>query len=204
MRIKICGLTRREDALAAAQFGADALGFVFAPRSRRRVDVEAVADMVATLPPFVTAVGVFQDQPLDEVNRIIDRCQLALAQLHGHEDVAYLAGVRCRTLKALSLAGVEDLQRLATFPGQTAFLLDSGSGGTGETFDWDLALRAKAFGRIVLSGGLTPDNVATAVAAVRPWAVDGASGTEAAPGVKDSEKLRTFIANARRAAGRMT
>ena len=200
MRIKICGLMRREDVLAAVELGADALGFVFAPRSRRRVEAEAVADIVATLPPFVTAVGVFQDQPVDEVNRIIGRCHLDLAQLHGDEDAAYLAGVRCRTLKALSLTGVDDLQRLAAFPGQPAFLLDSGSGGTGETFDWDLAVRAKAFGRVVLSGGLTPDNVAAAVAAVRPWAVDGASGTEAAPGRKDPEKLRAFIANTRRAA----
>ncbi len=200
MRIKICGLTRREDALAAAELGADALGFVFAPRSRRRVEAEAVADIVAVLPPLVTAVGVFQDQPLDEVNRIVGRCRLDLAQLHGAEDAAYLAGVRCRTLKALSLTGTEDLQRLAQFPGQTAFLLDSGSGGTGEPFDWDLAVRAKAFGRIVLAGGLTADNVAAAVAAVRPWGVDGASGTEAAPGVKDLEKLRAFIVNTRRAA----
>ena len=200
MRIKICGLTRREDALAAAELGADALGFVFAPRSRRRVEADVVAAIVASLPPFVIAVGVFKDQPLDEVNRIVDRCRLDLAQLHGDEDAAYLAGVRCRTLKALSLTSVEDVQRLAAFPGQTAFLLDSGSGGTGEIFDWNLAVRAKIFGRIVLAGGLTPDNVAAAVDAVRPWGVDGASGTESAPGVKDPEKLRAFITNARRAA----
>ena len=204
MRIKICGLTCGEDAHLAVELGADALGFVFAPRSKRRAESTAVAKIVAGLPPFVTAVGIFQDQPLDEVNEIVARCRLDLAQLHGGEDADYLAGVRCRTLKALSLTGAESLDRLATFPGQTAFLLDSGSGGSGATFDWDLAVRAKAFGRVVLAGGLTPDNVASAVAAVRPWAVDGASGTEAAPGRKDPEKLRAFIVNARRAAAEAT
>jgi len=197
MRIKICGITRREDALAAVELGADAVGFVFAPQSKRRVEPDAVAAIIAALPPFVTAVGVFQDQPLDEVNRIVAHCRLDLAQLHGAEDAAFLAGVRCRTLKALALTCAEDVQRLAAFPGQTAFLLDSGKGGTGQVFDWNLAVRAKAFGRIVLAGGLTPDNVAAAVAAVRPWAVDGASGTEAAPGRKDLGKLSAFIANAR-------
>lgn len=199
MRIKICGLTRQEDALAAVELGADALGFVFAPQSKRRVEPDAVAAIVAALPPFVTAVGVFQDQPLDEVNRIVAHCRLDLAQLHGAEDAVFLSGVRCRTLKALALTRVEEVQRLADFPGQTAFLLDSGKGGTGQVFDWNLAVRAQTFGRIVLAGGLTPDNVAAAIAAVRPWAVDGASGTEAAPGRKDLAKLRAFIANARAA-----
>lgn len=203
MRIKICGLTRQEDALAAVDLGADALGFVFAPLSKRRVEPDAVAAIVAALPPFVTAVGVFQNQPLDEVNRLVAHCRLDLAQMHGNEDAAFMAGVRCRTLKALALTALEDVARLAAFSGQPAFLLDSGRGGTGQVFDWNLAVRAKAFGRIVLAGGLTPDNVAAAIAAVRPWAVDGASGTEAAPGRKDLAKLRAFIANARGAAAEL-
>jgi phosphoribosylanthranilate isomerase len=200
MRIKVCGLTRAEDAGLAVALGADALGFVFAPRSRRRVEADAVASIVAGLPPFVTAVGVFQDQPLDEVNAVVARCRLDLAQLHGAEDAGYLAGVRCRTLKALPLSGPEDLARLDGFPGQTAFLLDSGAGGTGEVGDWNLAAEVARRTRVVLAGGLTAENVAEAIGAVRPWGVDGASGTEASPGRKDPEKLRGFIDAARRAA----
>jgi phosphoribosylanthranilate isomerase len=200
IRIKVCGITNLEDATAAVEMGADALGFVFAPLSKRRVGLEAVASIVAQLPPLLTTVGVFQDQPLDEVNELMARCRLDLAQLHGDEDAAYLTGVHCRTLKAISLAEPKDLRQLAAYPGQAAFLLDAGRGGTGTAFDWRLAVEAKAFGRVVLAGGLTADNVTAAVHTVRPWGVDGASGTEAVPGRKDHAKMAAFIANARRAA----
>jgi len=198
-RVKICGLTRREDALYAAEAGADALGFVFAPRSRRRVDPETVAPIVAQLPPFITVVGVFQDQPLEEVRAAVATCGLGLAQLHGAEDLEYIRALGSPVLKAVSLGSREDLALLERFPGLEAFLLDSGTGGTGHTFDWAWAAEARRFGRIVLAGGLTPDNVAAAVREVRPWAVDCCSGTEARPGVKDLQKVRDFIERAKSA-----
>jgi len=196
-RVKICGLTRREDVLYAVEAGADAVGFVFGPRSRRRADPETVASIVADLPPFVTAVGVFQNQPLEEVREIMARCRLGLAQLHGSEDLAYAQALGAPFLKAVSLSCREDLAELRRFPGAGAFLLDTGTGGTGRSFDWAWAVEAQRVARIVLAGGLTPDNVAAAVRQVRPWAVDCCSGTEAIAGVKDPEKVRRFIAGAK-------
>ncbi len=200
-RVKICGLTRLEDALRAAELGADALGFVFAPRSRRRADPAVVAAAVRQLPPFVTAVGVFQDQSPEEVRALVRECRLGLAQLHGSEDAAYLRALGVPHLKAVSLNRQEDLAQLRDYPDETAFLLDTGTGGTGRTFDWAWAVEAGRTARVVLAGGLSPDNVAEAVARVRPWAVDCCSGTEASPGVKDPEKVRLFI---ERATGRET
>ncbi|MBE0617075.1 MAG: phosphoribosylanthranilate isomerase [Proteobacteria bacterium] len=196
VRVKICGLTRRDDALRAAELGADALGFVFAPRSRRRADPKVVADIVRDLPPFVTAVGVFQDQPLEEVRSLVRECGLSLAQLHGSEDAEYLRALDLPLLKAVSLNRREDLAQLRRYPGERAFLLDTGTGGTGQTFDWAWAVEAGRTARIVLAGGLTPDNVAEAVGRVHPWAVDCCSGTEASVGVKDPEKVRLFIERA--------
>ncbi|MBI5016556.1 MAG: phosphoribosylanthranilate isomerase [Deltaproteobacteria bacterium] len=198
-RVKVCGLTRRDDALAAADLGADALGFVFAPKSRRRADPEVVARVAEEVPPFVTLVGVFQDQSLDEVRSLVNRCRLHLAQLHGREDLAYARALGCRVLKAVSLEGPEDVASLAAFPGLSGYLLDSGSGGTGRAFDWSWAVEARRFGRIVLAGGLHPGNAAAAVRAVRPWAIDAASGTEAAPGVKDLAKIAALLRAVRRA-----
>ena len=204
-RIKVCGLTRREDALRAAELGADAVGFVFAPSSRRRADAGTVAAIVAELPPFVTAVGVFQDQPLAEVRRMAAECGLDLVQLHGSEDAAYIRDLGLKVLVAVSLSCREDLARLHDYPGARAFLLDAGTGGarggSGRTFDWGWAVEAKRFGRVVLAGGLGPDNVAEAVRRVRPWGVDAASGTEAALGRKDPEKLRRFVEQVREADG---
>jgi phosphoribosylanthranilate isomerase len=202
-RIKICGLTRLDDALLAAELGADALGFVFAPGSRRRADPEAVSRIVEALPPYVTAVGVFMDQPAREVRSIAESCRLDLVQLHGSEDQAYVDGLGLKTLKSVSLARREDVEVLARYPRLGAFLLDavSGSerGGTGVTFDWSWAAEAGRYGRIVLAGGLHPGNVADAIRVVSPWAVDVCSGTETSAGVKDPEKLRAFVHNVRRA-----
>jgi phosphoribosylanthranilate isomerase len=196
-RIKVCGLTRREDALYAAALGVDALGFVFAASSRRRADTGTVAAIVAELPPFVTAVGVFQDQPAAEVRRIAAECRLDLVQLHGSEGSAYIRDLGLKVLVAVSLTRREDLARLREYPAACAFLLDAGAGGarggSGRTFDWEWAVEAKKFGRVVLAGGLGPGNVAEAVRRVRPWAVDAASGTEVTPGQKDPEKLRRFV-----------
>lgn len=196
-KVKICGLTRRDDALWAAEAGADALGFVFAPRSRRRADPEVVARTVGELPPFVTAVGVFQNQPLEEVRGVVRGCGLGLAQLHGAEDAAYVAALGAPALKAVGLGRREDLALLDAYPALAAFLLDAPVGGSGQTFDWEWAVEASRRARVVLAGGLTPDNVAEAVRRVRPWAVDTCSGTEARPGVKDPEKVRRFVERAK-------
>ncbi len=192
-RIKICGLTNRDDALGAAEWGADALGFVFAQGSKRRADPEVVEGFTGELPPFVTLVGVFQDQPLSEVMEIMDRCRLHVAQLHGLEDERYIAELKRPVLKVLSMDSRGDLVKFERFANLHSFLLDSGKGGTGQTFDWSLALAAMKYGRIVLAGGLTPDNVTEAIRCVRPWGVDTASGVEKAPGIKDPERVREFI-----------
>jgi phosphoribosylanthranilate isomerase len=204
IRVKICGLTRRDDALGAADAGADALGFVFAPGSRRPADPEVVARLAEELPPFVTLVGVFLDQPAEEVIAAARTCRLGLVQLHGSEDEAYVRSLGLRTLKAISLSSRDDLGLLARYPGAGTFLLDSAvrgeRGGTGVAFDWSWAVEAKRYGRIVLAGGLHPGNVAEAIRRVAPWAVDVCSGTEVSPGIKDPEKVREFIRRARAAA----
>jgi phosphoribosylanthranilate isomerase len=217
VRVKVCGLTSRDDALYAVEYGADALGFVFAPHSRRRADPEVVAGIVAELPPEVTAIGVFQDQPVATVRECMLGCGLHVAQLHGDEDLAYLRALAAPLLKAVGVATRVDLARLDDFPGLTTFLLDAvvasspagrsppGSygrpaGGTGRTFDWCLAAAARERARIVLAGGLTPENVAEGVRVARPWGVDAATGTERGPGRKDLRSLRRFIREAHRAA----
>lgn len=196
-RVKICGLTRLEDALGAAEWGADALGFVFAPRSKRRADPNEVARFIAELPPFVTLVGVFQDQPLSEVSEIMRKCRLHVAQLHGLEDERYIEELGMPVLKAIALAHATDVKRLGEFPGQRHFLLDSAKGGSGKGFDRAWALSAMRYGRIVLAGGLAPNNVAEAIRAVRPWGVDTASGVETVPGIKDPALMREFISRAK-------
>ena len=192
-RVKICALTRRDDALRAADLGADAVGFVFAPGSRRRVDPDRVAGIVEELPPFVTPVGVFRDQPAGEVRRIVRGCGLGLAQLHGDEDPAYARSLGVPVLKAVGVDGPGALAEVGRWAGLGAVLLDTPGGGTGRTFEWALAVEAKRHARVVLAGGLHPGNVARAIRRVRPWGVDVASGTEAAPGVKDPEKLAAFF-----------
>lgn len=196
-RVKICGLTLLEDALRAAEWGADALGFVFAPGSRRRADPERVSRIVDELPPFVTTVGVFQDQPLAEVRAILSKCRLDLAQLHGAEGPDYAEALGCRILKALRMTEEGDLRALDRYPGMRAVLLDAAAGGSGTSFDWLWAKRAAQRLRVVLAGGLHPGNVVEAIETVRPWAVDTASGTEKAPGVKDPERLRLFLERVR-------
>lgn len=201
-RIKICGLTRKQDALLAAELGADAVGFVFAPGSKRKADPEEAAEIIAELPPFVTTVGVFQNQPIEEVRKIARDCSLAAIQLHGNEDFYYirdLGNLGLKAYKAFALSCREDLSKIKHFsdPPPRAFLLDACSGaqtgGTGKTFNWDWAVEAKQFGKVILAGGLSPDNVVQAIKTVRPWCVDTASGTEKAPGIKDPELLQIFM-----------
>lgn len=207
MKVKICGITCAEDALAAVAAGADALGFNFCPASPRYLDPRNARDIVRGLPPFVTAVGVFVDvvSP-EEVRRIARLSGVSVLQLHGEESPDYCRRLRGSypLIKALRLGGRLNRQTLGEYPVQ-AFLLDTYDetrrGGTGKTFDWSLAGSLADLRPIILAGGLTPDNVAAAVRAVRPYAVDVCSGVEARPGKKDPEKLARFVEEVRRACG---
>lgn len=201
-RVKICGITSRSDALAAVGAGADALGFMFYPASKRHVAPEAVAAFVGDLPPFVVKVGVFVDASEDDVRRIAGTCGLDALQFHGDETPAYCARFGpTPVIKAFRVADQSSLAALPSFA-VSAWLLDSyvagQLGGTGERFNWNLAVEARSLGRpVILAGGLTPENVAEAVQQVAPYAVDVSSGVESAPGRKDPAKLRAFIAAAK-------
>ena len=199
-KVKICGITSLEDALAAVEAGADALGFVFVEKSPRYVEPEKAAEIIVRIPPFVQIVGLFVNAPLDFVNRTADSCRLDIVQLHGDESPAYCQSVRRRVMKVFRVQGMESLIPMADYE-VSAFLLDAYSpgvyGGTGESFDWDCAVAAKGRVPIVLAGGLNPDNVALAVAKVDPYGVDVSSGVESSPGRKDHEKVKRFILQAK-------
>ncbi|MSN27284.1 MAG: phosphoribosylanthranilate isomerase [Geobacter sp.] len=206
VRIKICGITNIEDALAAVEAGADALGFVFFERSPRNIFPEQAAAIIRQLPPFVQTVGLFVNEQLTVVNGIADRCGLDLIQLHGEESPGFCSGVKHRVIKAFRVKDAASLDHMPDY-NVAACLLDAWSpaahGGTGETFNWEIAAAAAAVSsRIILAGGLTPENVAEAVEAVHPYAVDVSSGVESAPGKKDPVKIRNFIQNARHSADR--
>jgi phosphoribosylanthranilate isomerase len=202
VRIKICGITNTEDAAAAAELGADAVGFVFAP-SPRQLSPDKAREIIMALPPLVQAVGVFVDEGPEKVASIADFCGLDLLQFHGKESAAYCARFGQRVIKAVRVRNRGGLEGCSEYSSIVdALLLDtyvSGrSGGTGLTFDWNLALEAKRYGRIILAGGLNPDNVAAAISAAKPYAVDASSGLERKPGVKDHEKMARFIQTVRR------
>ena len=201
-RVKVCGITSREDAVATVEAGADALGFVFVPGTPRCVRPEVAERIVGALPPFVTPVGVFMNQPLEEVLRIAARCGLQAVQLHGDEPEAYSRRIPLRVIKAVRVRDAESLRMLPTYPAH-AFLLDAfvegQAGGTGTPISWELAVQAKGHAPIILSGGLRPDTVGPAVRRVRPYGVDVSSGVEVSPGRKDHQKVREFIAAVRQA-----
>jgi phosphoribosylanthranilate isomerase len=206
IRVKICGLTDPEDARLAAALGAHALGFIFYPPSPRYVSPEQARGIIRQLPPFVLTVGVFVDEEMDAVRDIAALAGLDWVQLHGRESPEYCRTLGRRVIKAFRIAGEESLRALPAYQGAVqAFLLDTYRpglpGGTGEAFDWQLAQKAKDYGPIILAGGLTPDNVAEAIRAARPQAVDVASGVEAAPGKKDPERVRDFMEAVRTAGG---
>ncbi|MFI5355469.1 MAG: phosphoribosylanthranilate isomerase [Desulfobaccales bacterium] len=198
VRIKICGITNLEDALLAAELGAQALGFIFYAKSPRSLEPEAAWEIIRQLPPLVLSVGVFVNEEAAVVRDLAARVGLDWVQLHGQESPEYCRSLGRRVLKGFRIKDEASLQELPAYRGAVqALLLDTykqgQTGGTGEAFEWELAVRAKAYGPIVLAGGLTAENVAQAVAAVGPQAVDVASGVEAAPGKKDPEKLRAFF-----------
>jgi phosphoribosylanthranilate isomerase len=200
--VKICGVTNEEDALMAVALGADAVGFVFAP-SPRQVTKGVVRDIARRLPPEVLTVGVFRDQSPRSVIDTVQFAGLRGIQLHGHETPADADAVRaaCQVLIVAFPAGAPGLAHADDY-GADVILLDSPSPGSGKVFDWSLADRAPSNRRIILAGGLDPDNVAAGIAEVRPWGVDVSSGVEADgdPTRKDPVKVRSFIRNARAAA----
>ncbi|WP_109125723.1 phosphoribosylanthranilate isomerase [Dyella sp. C11] len=202
-RIKCCGMTRTEDALLAAQLGADAIGVVLTARSKRRVDIAKARDIVRAMPPFVTTVALFMDDDAALVHEVIAAVQPDVLQFHGSESDAWCAQFGRRYLKAIAMGeGAAALPALRDFPGANGLLLDGHglgeAGGSGKTFDWSLMPKDLAQ-PLILAGGLTPANVAGAVRMARPWGVDVASGIESAPGIKDSRKLADFIEAVRRA-----
>lgn len=201
-RIKICGVTRPDDARAAAAAGADAVGLVFYPGSDRALDLEAAAAVVAALPPFVATVGLFLDADAERVRSVLERMALDLLQFHGSEAAEFCSGFGRPYIKAAAMASGEDPADLAAaHPRARGILADShpagGSGGTGRPFSWDRLPRERGY-RLILAGGLTPDNVAQAVRQVRPDAVDVSSGVEEARGVKDPVRVQRFIEEVRR------
>lgn len=199
-RVKICGITRVEDALIAAEAGADAIGLVFYPKSPRRVDLSQAARIVRALPPFVSAVALFVNASEDEIRGVIDTVQPALLQFHGDETPEVCANAAYPYLRAARMKpGLNLLDFKAQYTDAKALLLDAyveAYGGAGEVFDWSLIPKNANF-PIVLSGGLHASNVGRAIAQVRPWAVDVSSGVERSKGVKDASAIRSFIAAVR-------
>ena len=196
-RVKICGITRLDDALAAAEAGADAVGFVFWPRSPRCVPVDVAARIRRALPAFVVPVGVFVNQGIDQVAAIADTVGLGAVQLHGDEPPAQWAAVPAPCIKAVAVSDGFDPRVLAAWPEAVLPLLDvydpERRGGTGRAVDRSAAAEAARIRPVVLAGGLRAENVEAAILDIRPYAVDVSSGVERAPGVKDLGRLRAFL-----------
>lgn len=197
-RIKICGITNKEDAEEAVKLGADALGFVFA-NSPRRVSIEAASRLIQGLPPFVLTVGLFVDEEEAQAIEVMRRCKLQVLQFHGNEPPHYCREFKQkrRVIKAFRIKDKVGLQQLRDYD-VDGYLLDAFvtgvPGGTGQTFDWDLAIEATGLVKpIILSGGLNPDNVGEAIRKVKPYAVDVSSGVEVKPGKKDSGLMKKFV-----------
>ena len=204
MKIKICGITNVEDAAVAVRAGADALGFVMYRNSPRWIEPAVARAIIAGLPPFVSAVGVFVNEEAERVRTFMDECGFALAQLHGDESAMYCQNLGRPVLKVVRLKDRDACLAMAEFQGHAnvrGFLIDTFSdhayGGTGQTVDWALAHEAARSAMIILAGGLNPTNVAEAVQAVRPYGVDVSSGVERSPGKKDPDKVKAFIEAAR-------
>lgn len=195
-RIKICGVTRVEDGLLAADLGASAIGFVFWPGSPRFVEPGRAREIARALPPFVTPVGVFVDQPAGHVKDVASVVGLGAIQLHGNEDLGYARALGRRVIK---VASVESAVTRADFwPAEVTLLLDAVDavrhGGTGRTVDWDQAAEVARRRRVILAGGLQPGNVGEAIRKVGPFAIDVSSGVESTPGIKDPARLRELFA----------
>ena len=196
-RIKFCGITRSDDARRAVDLGVDALGFVFTRSSQRFIGISSARGIRVELPPFVTVVALFMDDEPGWIEEVLASVQPDLLQFHGEESAGFASSFGRPYIKSVPMASVENAARyMSGYASASGFLLDShergARGGTGEVFDWKRAPQEKQR-LIVLAGGLTPANVAVAIAAVRPYAVDVSSGIESAPGIKDASKMRAFV-----------
>jgi len=200
VKVKICGITTLDDALHAVRAGADALGFVFYEASPRYIFPEQAASIIKALPPFIHAVGLFVNADSAFVNATADQCRLDLIQLHGDEPPDYCDLIHRRVIKAFRVKEIASIEPIGDYR-VAGILLDAFSpkeyGGTGLTFNWEIALAAGKYGPIILAGGLNPDNVRQAVERVKPYGVDVSSGVETAPGRKDPEKVKEFIRQAK-------
>jgi phosphoribosylanthranilate isomerase len=196
-RVKICGITRLEDARLAADLGASAVGFVFWPGSPRFIDPFRARRIASSLPPMVATVGIFVDQPIEHVRGIARLVGLTAVQLHGSESNDYAAAVGARIIKAVGVGPSFDADAAVSMPAAMTLLLDAHDpalkGGTGRVIDWARAERVARVRPVILSGGLRPDSVADAIAAVRPYAIDVSSGVEERPGIKDPARLRALF-----------
>jgi len=196
-KVKICGITNLADAQAVVDAGADALGFIFYDKSPRYITIQQASEISKQLNPFIMRVGVFVNAPEDFILSAMGKCQLSMLQFHGDEPPPFCTEFGLMSMKAFRVRDAGTLKEFPKF--QTdAYLLDTYSsstlGGTGKTFNWDLAIEAQKLGKpIFLSGGLTPDNVAEAVRRVRPFGVDVSSGVESVPGKKDHAKIKAFV-----------
>lgn len=194
-RIKICGITNFDDARSAISLGADAIGFVFAD-SPRQISPGIAGNIIDRLPPMISRVGVFVDETVETVMKVAAKCHLTYVQLHGQESIEYMNQLIYPTVKSFRIKEEADLETVIKYQ-QKYVLLDSyvenQPGGTGQTFDWELARRAKAFSHIILSGGLDCENVTEALDEVQPYGVDVSSGVESSPGKKDNDLMRKFI-----------
>lgn len=203
--VKICGVTSVDDALAAVELGASAVGLNFVPSSPRKIDASRarlVADAIHATKKKVLVVGVVADLSVESMRALVDDAALDCLQLHGNEAPEVLSPLLPHAYKAVRIANADDAAHAATFPGDHILVdakVEGALGGTGATFDWSLVADLAKSKKLTLAGGLTPANVAVAVAAVRPYCVDVASGVESSPGVKDREKMRAFIEAATRA-----
>lgn len=199
IKVKICGIKTLEDGLAAVDAGANALGFVFAP-SHRRIKPETARNIISQLPPFITTVGVFVDEDPQVVDHVARYCKLGALQFHGNESIEYCLRFGRQVIKAFRVKDEKSLAILASYKG-LGLLLDSyvpgTSGGTGKTFNWSLAKKAKEYGPVILAGGLNPENISQAIREANPYGVDVSSGVET-DGLKDHDKIKKFIEEVRR------
>lgn len=208
VRVKMCGMMRADDTAAAVAVGADALGFVFWPKSPRVMTAAAVRAIARDVPAFIPRVGVFVNVTPDDVGEIVDEAELTAAQLHGTEAVEAFEALGVPRLKAVTLSSRASVEEAAALPPHVLVLVDAIDtvrlGGTGTVADWSLAASLAARRPIVLAGGLNAENVGDAIASVKPWGVDVSSGIERSPGVKDVARMRAFVAAVRAAEGTLS
>ncbi len=201
VKVKICGITNLDDAMAAAEAGADALGFVFYPESPRYIEPGKAREIIAKLPVFISTVGVFVDESEDMIRRIVRESGVQILQFHGEESPLLCTRFREKVIKAIVIKDSESINSMMMY-NVDAFLLDTHDkdkkGGTGKTFNWEFTGKAKEHGKVILSGGLKPSNVREAIEMVHPYGVDISSGVEITPGKKDHDKVAEFIKEVRK------